>query len=183
MNSTATKKDIYRTSRAMLAFNGDYSALKDMGYSFQKLFAGNYMQWSLETRPHLSHVRIWKRQPQVTVDALTNFEGSFFQFLLDFRAKNKPLPMTSLGCIECVKDLETYTLLVGDGAKDLYREQQKALIDYFENCDEGEEECEAPPAHRYEMLAVSPLDIAPVIELIDKGWVSVVDVPLSSDSV
>lgn len=44
--------------KTMLAFHGDYSALKGMGFTFQKLYAGNYMQWELETQQHLSSVRL-----------------------------------------------------------------------------------------------------------------------------
>tara|TARA_Y100001001_G_scaffold152479_1_gene165148 strand:- start:293 stop:829 length:537 start_codon:yes stop_codon:yes gene_type:complete len=166
----------------MLAFHGDYSALKGMGFTFQKLYADNYMQWELETRKHLSSVRIWKRQPQVTVDCLTNFEGSFFQLLLDYRTAGKPLSITSLQCIECVKDLDTYSVLMGDEAKALYRAQQQAFIDYLDQSNDGNDKSVPEPQHRYEMLIVAPADIQPVMNLIDMGWISIVNIPPTNNN-
>ncbi len=43
-----------------LKFTGEYKQLKTMGYEFQKLFAGNYMQW------HKNGLRIFKRGSDIT---------------------------------------------------------------------------------------------------------------------
>ena len=77
--------------------------------------------------------------------------------------------MTSLQCIECVKYRDTYSVLMGDEAKALYRAQQKAFIDYLDQSDDGNDKSVPEPHHRYEMLIVSPSDIQPVMNLIAKG--------------
>jgi len=43
-------------------FTGEYSKLKGMGYVFQKLYAGNYMQWCN------NGFRVWKRGSDITHD-------------------------------------------------------------------------------------------------------------------
>ncbi len=49
-----------------LKFTGDYSKLKSMGYTFQKLYANNYMSW------RKSGLLIYKRGAEVTI---TNYDG------------------------------------------------------------------------------------------------------------
>ena len=44
-------------------FTGKFDRLKFLGYKFQKLFAGNYMQWSK------CGFRVWKRGSDITHDA------------------------------------------------------------------------------------------------------------------
>jgi len=44
-----------KSERGYVKFTGDYSKLKSMGFTFQKLFAGNYMQWEK------NGFRIWKK--------------------------------------------------------------------------------------------------------------------------
>ncbi len=46
-----TNRDEY----GYVKFTGDYSKLKSMGFTFQKLFAGNYMQWEK------NGFRVWKK--------------------------------------------------------------------------------------------------------------------------
>jgi hypothetical protein len=49
-------------------FLGDYSKLKSMGFTFQKLFAGNYMQWSRDG------FRVWKKGSDITHDRVNLFK-------------------------------------------------------------------------------------------------------------
>jgi hypothetical protein len=49
-------------------FLGDYSKLKSMGFTFQKLFAGNYMQWCKDG------FRIWKKGSDITHDEYNLFK-------------------------------------------------------------------------------------------------------------
>lgn len=60
-----------------IKFVGDYSKLKFRGYSFQRLFASNYMQWEK------NGLRVWKKGAELTIDELTNFEGAFFELFLN----------------------------------------------------------------------------------------------------
>ena len=76
-----------------IKFIGDYSKLKTMGYEFQKLFANDYMQWSKRSDGEYSPTtRIWKKGAEVTMDRLTNYEGSFFELYMDYKQRGEELP-------------------------------------------------------------------------------------------
>ncbi len=45
-------------------FTGKYAQLKSMGFSFQKLYASNYMQWAKDG------FRIWKKGSDITHDSI-----------------------------------------------------------------------------------------------------------------
>ena len=45
-----------------IKFTGDYSKLNSMGFTFQKLYAANYMQWEK------GGLRIWKKGHDITHD-------------------------------------------------------------------------------------------------------------------
>lgn len=121
-----------------IRFTGDYSQLKSMGYSFQKLYAGNYMQWANESTEHLCSTRVWKKGAEVTIDELTNYEGFFFDELLKLKATGKKLPITNFGLIEFIacpvtreisfdqKDMEDYTK-EEDRLRDLRDQLNKAF--------------------------------------------------------
>lgn len=57
-----------KSERGYVKFTGDYSKLKGMGFTFQKLFAGNYMQW------HRNSFRVWKRGGDITHDDFKLFK-------------------------------------------------------------------------------------------------------------
>lgn len=66
-------------SNKYIKFKGDYSQLKNLGFSFQKLYANNYMQWEKDG------VRIFKKGSELTIGRISNFEGEFlYKFLLVF---------------------------------------------------------------------------------------------------
>ena len=56
-------------------FTGDYAELKNCGFKFQKLYATNYMQWSLEE----FHLRVWKVGHEITRDGDSDL-GQLFEF-------------------------------------------------------------------------------------------------------
>jgi len=43
-------------------FTGEYKKLKPMGFTFQKLYAADYMQWER------NHFRVWKKGSEITHD-------------------------------------------------------------------------------------------------------------------
>jgi len=49
-------------------FTGDYSKLKSMGFTFQKLYASNYMQWER------LGFRVWKKGGDITHDRVSLFK-------------------------------------------------------------------------------------------------------------
>jgi hypothetical protein len=57
-----------REEYGYVKFTGDYSKLKGMGFTFQKLYAGNYMQWCR------NHFRVWKRGSDITHDQYNLFK-------------------------------------------------------------------------------------------------------------
>lgn len=57
-----------KSERGYVKFTGDYSKLKGMGFTFQKLFAGNYMQWCR------NHFRVWKRGAELEHDRFKLFK-------------------------------------------------------------------------------------------------------------
>lgn len=90
-----------------IEFIGDYSKLKSMGFEFQKLFAGNYMQWSFETDKDVSYTRIWKKGAEVTVDDLGIYAGFFFDEIFRLKALKLPLVIDNTGAVRYVMDTVT----------------------------------------------------------------------------
>ena len=81
------------TIHKIIKFTGDYSKLKTMGYEFQKLYAGNYMQWCKRSGGEWSPTtRIFKKGSDVCMDRLTNFEGPFFELYMDYKNRGEALP-------------------------------------------------------------------------------------------
>lgn len=64
MTNSSNEKD----SRGYVKFTGDYSKLKGMGFTFQKLYASNYMQWERNS------FRVWKRGGDITHDEYKLFK-------------------------------------------------------------------------------------------------------------
>ena len=62
-----------------IKFTGEYGKLKDMGFTFQKLYASNYMQWHHEA----TELRVWKKGAEVTYERLTGAEGTLLQMIQD----------------------------------------------------------------------------------------------------
>lgn len=175
--------------RLYLAFHGDYNALKNRGFVFQKLYANNYLQWALETEKHLGYVRVWKRGAEVTVDELTNYAGSFFQGLLALQANNQSprAPRHASDYIEFIKDDATAVARFDDEAFNCYDAQRRAsyaycdlLNDKYGHIDDAQAQREAAqkdghtfPEQRYYLACISPQAIQPVLDMIAEGWVTV----------
>jgi len=133
-----------------IKFTGDYSQLKNMGYEFQKLFAGNYMQWSK------GYTRIWKKGGDVSIDRLTNYEGAFFEWFKRYYDKQVPLPTTKHGFIRVQLDMQTGEVNLNVTK---YVEQNKAMM-----TDDSVE-------YRYELTVLSVKNLSPLLELVKLGWV------------
>ena len=59
-----------------IKFVGAYSDLKQAGFTFQKLYASNYMQWEKDG------FRVWKKGGDMTIDRYKNVEGELLHLLL-----------------------------------------------------------------------------------------------------
>lgn len=131
-----------------IKFTGDYSKLKTMDYEFQKLYAGNYMQWCNDG------TRIWKKGGDVTIDRLTNFEGSFFEKYL----AEKPEPWGERSkAIRVITNREDGTVTFD---YNVYIEMQKRLFADPENA-----------SYDHECVLISTRMLAPLDKLIELGWV------------
>lgn len=83
--ATNTNQDELITPQShYVAFTGEYNQLKPMGFEFQKLYASNYQQWSLED------LRVWKKGAELTFDRDPNRFAIIFDFLLTVGFENVP---------------------------------------------------------------------------------------------
>jgi hypothetical protein len=172
-----------------ITFNGDYSALKGMGYTFQKLFADNYMQWCK------GDVRVWKKGAEVTVGRLCNYEGAFFDLVLDYMAREEPLPFNDRNTLRYYtnNDPQNPKVYMGEQADIDYRAcflAEKAYMDLLDDKfpmptddlsmlphnwfdkqkEKGAEIGIVEPPHRSSCyIDKDTLDI--LFELLDRGWI------------
>jgi hypothetical protein len=112
-----------------IKFVGDYSSLKNKGYTFQKLFAGNYMQWEK------NGFRVWKKGAELTIDRLTNYEGSFLKMLIDSRYKEAKL-VANNKFLHVVKNNETFEIESSEEALKAEIDSRKALMTWYSAADE-----------------------------------------------
>ncbi len=135
-----------------IRFTGDYGKLKSMGFGFQRLFAGNYMQWCNK------NTRVWKRGTEVTHDRLTNFEGAFLELYL----ATDDLPIDDRGHLRVFTD----------------RENDSVSFDQQAWIDEGRARMKDPEndkLYNHDVVYLSSVDLEPLGELIDLGWVEVAE--------
>jgi hypothetical protein len=145
-------------SNRYIRFTGEYSKLKSLGYEFQRLFAGNYMQW------HKDGVRVWKRGAEVTIDRLTNYEGEFLEFLLECRRTDTKL-VSRWKTVGFYLNSKTGAITVDRAG---YRAQMDAMG--------GDVDLE----WIWSQVGVSPELIKRIMEWYDMGWIKVSIFPLQS---
>ncbi len=152
-------------------FTGDYAKLKEMGYTFQKLYANNYMQWEK------GGIRIWKKGSDITFD-----EGDLYTMLkfLEGNPVGNPVPAKMSDVLAGHKDVE----LCGYSYYVIYR-TNKGIDGYDwgeytkENHDKWKtfyEEIRAgrnPPYMGTRLVNNETLAI--IQELKDLGWLEMVD--------
>lgn len=153
-----------------IEFSGDYSKLKSMGFSFQKLYAGNYMQWAHSDSEFGSSTRIWKKGSEVTIDRLTNYEGFFLEALLKARVEKIPLKMLTENAITYIKNPETKEIFFDEESIQEARRQRK-LTDEFYSKDRDENE--EPPEETMISDFIKIKDIEMILKLVDLGWAKV----------
>ena len=135
------------TEYKYIKFTGEYSKLKSMGFTSQRLYAGNYMQWCN------NDTRVWKKGAEVTMGRLTNFEGLFFELYTETNPED--LEFTRYGHLPVILDRK------GNSVSFNYKE----YLQYERECwDNG----------TFSDLEVVYLDkeyLAPLDEFIRLGWV------------
>ena len=147
-----------------IKFIGDYSKLKSMGYGFQKLFANNYMQWSKHSGNEYSpSTRIWKKGTDVTIDQLTNYEGSFFELYTS--GENLPWStgvFTKTPALRIVTNNRDYSVSFDYQA---YIEQERRNFELYEAGKDDE------ASHNLSVVWLTKEHLAALDELIELGWV------------
>ena len=152
-----------------IKFTGDYSKLKPMGYEFQRLFAGNYMQWSKASDGEWSPTtRIWKKGTEVTMDALTNYEGAFFELYMEYKTNGKEIPWytsTSLGTHTWLRVITNNVDRTVSFDYNTYIEQERANYALFDTDDTD------AMSHDLCSVVMDAKTLAALDKLIDLGWV------------
>lgn len=129
-----------------IKFTGDYSKLKTMGFTFQRLYASNYMQWCNDD------TRVWKKGSDVTLDRIP-CEGLFFELYMQHRDNlpfSKPGPYGG-----------SYLRLIYD------RENGTVSFDY----DKYIKQTRDIAIPTLECIAMTVRTLAPLEEFIKLGWV------------
>lgn len=143
-------------------FTGDYSMLKSMGFTFQKLFASNYMQWCRDG------LRIWKKGSDITHDSYDLYK--LIKFL-----RTEP-------------DLRNYK--TGNfGAYQFYSDPDRNIYDYYPVTEENikkyrdnmelwsskEYDEDNPPPYLGSMFSISKDVIEQLQELNKLGWYELIE--------
>lgn len=177
--------------RPYIKFTGNYSQLKHMGYTFQKLYASNYMQWENDG------FRVWKRGAELTIDRLTNYEGSFLELILSYRNSGKKIETTesrfsNSAYLTILQNNKDYSVKIwDDSAKEKYLKQEKELTGWYEKVKEVmpeeesnsywnwkqqnlewlEEKFGKEPEHKYQRELIDLSIVLRLIKMIDQGLI------------
>jgi hypothetical protein len=152
-----------------IKFTGDYSKLKSMGYVFQRLFAGNYMQWCSDGGE--GELRVWKRGAELTIGRYINHEGDFLYHLLKYREDDKPLPLKH-NCVPVWIQNETDKVSLDDAT---HWEGYMANMMLWNDAIKADESTDDLPLYEWSQVPAKPKLIKDVMELYDMGWIEVAD--------
>ncbi len=148
-----------------LKFTGKYAELKKMGYSFQKLYAKNYMQWNK------NGVRVWKNGAEITLENINAYKLiKFFRTNPKVRTWNNG---KSIGFFKFYdQDHENYEYLPAtDENKKKYSENQAAWGLVQDDCEKEN----LPPYYSTELVGLELIE--QLQEFKDLGWYELVTVP------
>lgn len=156
-------------TRQIIQFTGDYAELKTLGFAFQRLFAGNYMQWGKGS------VSVWKKGQDVTIGLLGDHDAKAYAFLL-------PLLNTPEFNISSLVEFDCLAFYVHKESGELTTDKtgyQKCFMSYakaFINANEkGIPASEIKPTpNPWQELLIPLNEFEPIIALHDKGWLKLV---------
>ena len=175
------------TTHKFIKFTGDYSKLKSMGYEFQALYASNYMQWSKASDGEWSPTtRVWKKGTEVTMDALTNYEGTFFELYMDYKNRGEELPWHTCNYL----GKSTYLRVITNNTDhsvtfdyDTYVKQEKANHRAWDRAEKAGIPTDEIPddefSHDLQSVVLSAKTLTALDEFIKLGWVELgtIEVP------
>jgi len=145
-------------------FTGDYSKLKSMGFTFQKLYAGNYMQWEK------GGFRVWKKGSDITFG-----EIDLYTLLKHMEIETNPVIRHGKYLVLYSQFNENYerTILPTAEGKILYDTQMKSAIEAHKKDEQYYETIPKTEIVSSTYFHLPQLDT--LNELIELGWVEIVD--------
>lgn len=155
-----------REEYGYVKFTGDYSKLKGMGFTFQKLFAGNYMQWEK------NGFRVWKKGAELEHNDFNLFK--LIKFL-----RTKPVLRSWDSNPNGVRGAITYSFykFYSDPDENEYNyyptdeANNKKMRDWNELFNADDYDPDNPPPYLGTTICVGSAQIEFIQELIDMGWI------------
>lgn len=156
------------STQGYVRFLGDYAELKSLGYGFQKLYARNHQQW------HKEGVRVWRKGAEVTFDPLmAHLLAQLIQWMSEAKGgltyePSRTFKNTSF--LRCYINTETGLMTQDRSEYDVWIKKIAT------------EDADSIPNFNFnlwESKAFTPESLSPLQELLDKGWLKVVNVGIS----
>jgi len=126
-----------------LKFTIEVSKLKEMGYTFQKLYAANYKTYRKKIGDHT--IWLWEKGRTLEINDWHQHTGNIIEFyknnlekhIFDNKDLPKPSPYMKLRVKEdtsevIFKDMDEYYQSLSDFTKEKDKEKQKKLIEDYE---------------------------------------------------
>lgn len=148
-------------------FKGEYAKLKSMGYQFQRLYAGNYMQWCSDGGE--GELRVWKRGAQLTVGPFLNCDGNLLEKLIALRESGTQL-MVRYGFIPVWVNRQSNEVSFDD---DTHSKEEIDHMILIHDAIKANESPENIPPYNWYKIEVKPQLIADIMKLYDMGWIEV----------
>lgn len=153
------------TTHKYIRFTGKYSKLKSMGYEFQKLFAGNYMQWGHDELGF----RVWKRGAELTIDRFTNHEGALLEYLINSRRDNVTLLVKQYS-----RSARSYITFYINQQSGEVTTDDSGWLEEFRRFAKSDDIMNDPTlTHDWLNTSTSPEWVRSLMDLYDMGWIVV----------
>jgi len=155
-----------REEYGYVKFTGDYSKLKGMGFTFQKLFAGNYMQWEKDG------FRVWKKGAE-----LEHNEFNLFKLIKFLRTEPEMRSWDSNP--HATRGDKTYMFYkfysnVDENEYDYYpatEANRKKMADNTALFGADDYDPDNPPPYLGTSICIGSKQIEFIQEFIDMGWI------------
>jgi hypothetical protein len=141
-----------------------------MGYEFQRLYAGNYMQWCSDNGN--GHLRVWKRGAELTIGPYINHEGALLAALIQYRADDKPLPLKH-NAVPIWIQTDTDDVSLDDVT---HWEGHMANMMLWHNAIKADEPTDDLELYGWTQVPASTKLIQDIMGLYDMGWIEVADI-------
>lgn len=82
----------------VVLFKGIYTKLKEIGFKFSRMYAGNYMQWSYRNCEFGNVIRVYKRGAELILSDQVNYTGYIVDEIIKHHLDSIPVVMSKDGC-------------------------------------------------------------------------------------